>query len=72
MSPKEISLKLKTFAHTEFRLNKFSSVSVIRKKIKNNQDLFLRNQIYNKVPIDSSYPKYILQNLNKFKNFISK
>jgi beta-1,4-mannosyl-glycoprotein beta-1,4-N-acetylglucosaminyltransferase len=72
MSPKEISLKLKTFAHTEFRLNKFSSVSVIKKKIKNNQDLFLRNQIYNKVPIDSSYPKYILKNLNKFKNFISK
>ena len=34
MSPENISLKLKTFAHTEFSSNEFSSVEVIKDKIK--------------------------------------
>ena len=33
MSAKEISLKLKTFAHSEFSDEKFSSEEIIRKKI---------------------------------------
>ena len=32
-SAEEISLKLKTFAHTEFMNSKYSSISVIREKI---------------------------------------
>jgi beta-1,4-mannosyl-glycoprotein beta-1,4-N-acetylglucosaminyltransferase len=72
MSPKEISLKLRTFAHNEFSSNKFSSINVIKKKIKNREDLFLRNQIYDKINIDKSYPHYILKNINLFKKFIYK
>ena len=72
MSPKDISLKLRTFAHSEFSSKKYSCINVIKKKIKNREDLFLRNQIYDKVLIDKSYPEYILKNLNLFKNFIYK
>jgi beta-1,4-mannosyl-glycoprotein beta-1,4-N-acetylglucosaminyltransferase len=72
MSPKEISLKLRTFAHKEFSSKKFSSINVIKEKINNKEDLFLRKHIYDEVHIDKSYPKYILKNLNLFKNFIYK
>jgi len=34
LSPKKISLKLKSFAHTEFSHEKFSSLKVIKYKIK--------------------------------------
>ena len=33
LTPKEISLKLKTFAHTEFSNKEYSSVNVIKRKI---------------------------------------
>ena len=33
MSPREISLKLRTFAHTEYSDTKFSAIEVIEKKI---------------------------------------
>ena len=33
MSPESISLKLKTFAHTEFSENKYSDINIIRSKI---------------------------------------
>lgn len=72
MSVSEISKKLKTFAHTEFSANKFSSVNVIKKKISNNEDLFERNNFYIKKKLDKSFPKYILTNKNKFKKFIEK
>ena len=32
-SPKEISIKLKTFAHQEFSNEKFCNISIIKKKI---------------------------------------
>ena len=34
LTPEEISLKLKTFAHTEFAQEKFSSINVIKEKLK--------------------------------------
>ena len=54
LSPEEISLKLKTFAHSEFADEKFSSVSkVIEEKIEKKIDLFERGHKYFKVEIDS-------------------
>ena len=49
LSSKEISLKLKSFAHTEFSSEKFSSLKVINYKIKKKFDLFNRGHIYKKV-----------------------
>ena len=70
LSPEEISTKLKTFAHIEFANEKFSSIDLIEKKINDKKDLFNRGHEYQKVEIDSNYPKYIRENLDKFQKFI--
>ena len=46
MSPEKISLKLKTFAHTEFSSDTFSNVEIIKKKIQKKVDLFNRGHNY--------------------------
>ena len=70
LTPEEISTKLKTFAHTEFANERFSSIKIIIKNINDKKDLFNRGHVYKKVEINSDYPKYIRDNLNKFKKFI--
>jgi beta-1,4-mannosyl-glycoprotein beta-1,4-N-acetylglucosaminyltransferase len=71
-SPKEISIKLKTFAHSEFSDKKYSSIGAIKRNIIERRDLFNRGRIYKKVILDSSYPKYILNNAENFFQFIDK
>ena len=70
MSPNSISLKLKTFAHSEFSANKFSDINIIKNKIENKIDLFERGHNYKKVDLDNSFPKYLIENLEKYKNYI--
>ena len=70
MSPKEISLKLKTFAHSEFSDKEYSDESVIKKKIDKKIDLFNRGHKYSIVNLDREFPTYILNNKEKFKEFI--
>lgn len=70
LSPEEISKKLKTFAHSEFSNEKFSSVRVIEEKISKKIDLFERGHEYQVVKIDKTFPKYLIQNIDKFRKFI--
>ena len=70
MEPEEISKKLKTYAHTEYSNEIYSSPNIIREKIRNKIDLFDRGETYKKVNIDETFPKYLINNLNEFKNFI--
>ncbi len=70
LEAEEISVKLKTFAHTEFASEKFSSTKQINQKIKNKIDLFERGHKYQVIKLDDSFPKYLLKNVDKFKNFI--
>ena len=72
LSAKDISLKLKTFAHTEFSLDKFSNADVIKKKIDKKIDLFERGHQYEKINFDKTFPKYLIENLDKYKDFILK
>jgi len=65
-----ISKKLKTFQHNEFSSSKFSSLDVIKNKINNLEDLFGRGHKYEKVKIDESFPYFIKQNLELFKDYI--
>ena len=71
MSPEMISKKLKTFAHNEYSSEEFSSVETIRAKIYEKVDLFNRNEKYEVVKIDEGFPKYLLDNLLKFKDYIA-
>ena len=70
MTAKEISLKLKTFAHSEFSDKEYSDESVIEKKIDKKTDLFNRGYKYTVVNLDRKFPNYILNNKEKFKKFI--
>ena len=70
LDPQEISLKLKTFAHSEFSSEEFSSPNVIKEKIEKQIDLFNRGHNYKKIEINETFPKYFLNNLEKYKKFI--
>ena len=70
MKPEDISTKLKTFAHTEFSKEKFSSVDIIKDKINQKIDLFERGHKYTSLSLDDRFPKYILDNVEKFKEYI--
>ena len=43
---------------------------MIKKKIKNLNDLFGRNHKYSKIEINNSYPDYIRKNKEIFKDYI--
>ena len=70
-SPKELSIKLKTFAHSEFSDKKFSDEAIIKKKMSALEDLYGRNQKF--VKLNNSYmqelPEYVIVNKNNFKEF---
>ena len=70
MSPEKISLKLRTFAHTEFADSRYSSVDIIKKKIEKKIDLFERGHEYEKVSLDKNLPKYLIDNKFKYKDYI--
>ena len=70
MSAEKISLKLKTFAHSEYANDKYSSVDVIENKIHNRKDLFERGHVYEKVNLDFRFPKYLIENKEKYKTYI--
>jgi len=67
---KEISIKLKTFAHEEFNKEKFTDEKIIQEKIDKQIDLFGRGNQYKKVDLDKSFPDYIVNNKEIFKDFI--
>ncbi len=69
-SAKELSIKLKTFAHKEFHDDKYSNINIIKKKIIKKEDLYGRGQIFNSVILDKTFPEYILKNKNSFYKFI--
>ena len=70
MSPESISLKLRTFAHKEYSGNEFSSPELIKEKINKQIDLFNRGHTYKVINLDNNFPKYILDNLEKFEEYI--
>ena len=69
-TPENISQKIKSFAHGEFNNPNLSSLENIESKIIMQKDVLDRNIVYKKVQIDSSFPKYITDNQEKFKEWI--
>ncbi len=70
-NPKNISKKIKSFAHGEFNKEDISNEENIKLKIERGEDIFNRGYNIKKVEIDSSFPKYILENRNKLKEWIA-
>ena len=69
-TPENIAKKIKSFAHGEYNREDFVNEGNIKKKIDSGKDIFNRGITYKKVQIDNSFPKYIIENKEKFKNWI--
>ena len=58
--------------HFKEKINEIHlSVEEIKKKIDLQKDIIGRNDNFKKIPIDSTYPKFILSNLNNLKDWIA-
>ena len=68
--PKDISIKISVYSHQEFYKDEFIDEEKIAKRIKNGQDLFDRNIKYEKIGIDESFPDYVFNNKEMFKEWI--
>ena len=69
-SPENISKKIKPFAHGEFNKPNFVNLKNIKEKINMGKDIFDRGISFKKVQIDDSFPQYIVNNKEKFKEWI--
>ena len=69
-STENISKKIKSFAHGEFNQPHLNDPKTINEKINMKKDIFNRNIKYKKVEIDNTFPKYIIENKDKFKEWI--
>ena len=68
---RSISKKIKSFAHGEFNKAEIVSEKNIELKINQGEDVLGRGYKLKKIEIDSSYPKYIINNKDKLKNWIA-
>ena len=69
-SPENILKKIKSFAHGEFNKPDFANQKNIKEKINMEKDIFDRGISYKKVQIDDMFPKYIVDNKEKLKEWI--
>ena len=70
-TPENISKKIKSFAHGEYNKIQIINEDNIKLKIQQGKDIFDRGYILKKVEVDSTFPKYILKNRDKFKKWIA-
>ena len=68
--PKEISKKIQSYSHSEYNKTNFTDVKKIEERIRNKIDIFDRNIKYKTIDLDETFPKYILDNLNKYERWI--
>ena len=65
----EIIKKIKSFAHKEYNKSFFTDKKRVEQRIKDNLDIFDRGYVYKKYD-KKKLPKYILQNLEKFREYL--
>ena len=69
-NPRGISKKIKSYSHSEYNKPEFTDENKIEERIKNRVDIFDRNYKYEKINLDDTFPEYILEQKNKYKNWI--
>ncbi len=69
-NPESISKKIKGYAHGEFNKDHLTKEDNIRLKIEKGEDIFERGYRIKKIQIDSTFPKYIVENKDKLKEWI--
>ena len=69
LNPKDISKKIQSFAHGEFNNNDYININNIEKKMLNMKHPTGGFDL-KKVDIDQTYPRYIIDNKIKLKDWI--
>lgn len=70
-SPERIARKIRAFSHQELNKPEFTDLEKIQQRMQKLEDVFSRSHIsMSYVNVDSSYPDYILKNLERFKHLI--
>ena len=69
-SPKNLLTKIKSFSHGEYDLPEFTLENKIAEKIKMKKNIFDLEYTYKKIEINENFPKYILENKEKLKEWI--
>ena len=62
--------KISSFQHTEFDKKEFKNKDVIKEKIAKGEDIFNRNFSFKKIDIDETFPDYLINNIDRYKNWI--
>lgn len=77
-TPEQLLIKYKNLCETndpysfKEKINEnYLEIDSIKNFISQNKDLIGRNQIYEKIKIDNSYPEFFIKNLDLYKNWIS-
>ena len=69
-SPELLVKKINSFSHGEHNTSEFNIEEKIKQKIIEKKNIFNLDYVYKKVEIDSTFPKYILENKEKLKDWI--
>ena len=69
-SPDNIVKKVMSFSHGEWNKPELANQKNIEEKIRLQKDIFDRGFTYSKVEIDQTFPKYIIENKEKLKEWI--
>tara|TARA_B100000963_G_C22551532_1_gene637019 strand:+ start:500 stop:1294 length:795 start_codon:yes stop_codon:yes gene_type:complete len=69
--PDSIIKKIKSYSHQEYNTQKFTDKDEIENKILKGKDLFERDIKYEAIKIDKNFPKYIIENKERFKDWIA-
>jgi beta-1,4-mannosyl-glycoprotein beta-1,4-N-acetylglucosaminyltransferase len=63
--------KIESFAHSEYNKAEFKDPEIIRQYITEGKDIFGRGFQYDFIPLDNSFPAYLLNNTEKFLRYIA-
>ena len=69
-SPENLLKKISSFSHGEHNKPEFANSKNIEEKIKQNKNIFDLEYSYKKVEIDHTFPRYIIDNKEKLKQWI--
>ena len=69
-SPENLSKKITSFSHGEHNKPEFTNLKNIEEKIKMKQNIFDLGYSYKKIEIDNTFPRYIVENKEKLKQWI--
>jgi beta-1,4-mannosyl-glycoprotein beta-1,4-N-acetylglucosaminyltransferase len=62
--------KLRAFAHTEYSTSYWTDKSRLTETITKGMDLFGRGYVFKPVPLDTSFPMYVLNNMDRLSTLI--